>query len=237
MTDPISATTPGTLTEPRIVLFAKAPVPGKAKTRLTPRVGADGAARAARAMLLDTLGTTLSVAATTLVLDGDFREIDDDVQEVVAGSSFALDVVPQASGDFDERLEAAFSAGGVLVGMDTPQISAAALTEALTHYQAGRTPFMLSADGGWCLLGLKSQEAGLVRGVEASLGSTGEAQRRVLERAGLDVATLPALQDVDTPEDADAVAALSAGTRFAAVWAREGAAAAASSNAHVEVAA
>jgi glycosyltransferase A (GT-A) superfamily protein (DUF2064 family) len=199
----------------RVLVMAKSPEPGRTKTRLAPRVGIGGAALAARAMLLDTIEVALSASDVTLVLDGVLdTDLEQRVNELVASSGRAFDVVPQVEGSFDERLAAAFELGGVLVGMDTPQIEVSVLTTALAQLDAGRQPFVPSEDGGWCLLGLEPEDAALVRGVGTSSASTGQDQFDRLGRPSL----LEPLRDVDTPEDADAVAALVPTSRFAALW-------------------
>jgi glycosyltransferase A (GT-A) superfamily protein (DUF2064 family) len=199
------------------MVMAKAPVAGRVKTRLTPVYSAVQAAALAEAALRDTLTVLAGIAGVrrVVVLDG------------AAGpwlpAGFA--VVAQAGGGLDERLAAAF--GGcdgpaVVVGMDTPQLTADLLRPALEPGGWDRADawFGPAADGGFWALGLAVPDPALLRGVPMSRPDTGRLQRERLLAAGLTVRDLPELRDVDTPRDADLVAALAPGTRFAATLAR-----------------
>ena len=102
-----------------VIVIAKAPVPGRVKTRLTPPLSPTQAAALARAALEDTLA---AVAAARLAgrrvvaLDGDPDGWLPDGFELVA----------QRGGGLAQRLARAFEdVGGpaLLIGMDTPQIT------------------------------------------------------------------------------------------------------------------
>jgi rSAM/selenodomain-associated transferase 1 len=200
----------------QIVVIAKEPVPGRVKTRLTPAYTPGQAARLAAAALEDTLRAVAATRAShrVLALDG--------LPGAWLPDGFA--VIPQRGGGLDERLAAAFQdahrlhrAPIVLVGMDTPQVTPALLDRAraaLTECDAVYGP---AADGGWWLLGLRRPDPSLLLGVPMSLPTTGECQLGRLREAGLSVAALPELVDVDTPDDARTVAAQAPGSRFAAV--------------------
>jgi glycosyltransferase A (GT-A) superfamily protein (DUF2064 family) len=127
--------------------------------------------------------------------------------------------VPQVAGGLDERLAAAFDlcAGrpALLIGMDTPQVSAELLAEALAATVSGAA-FGPSYDGGWWALGLAHSDGALLRGIETSTARTGALQRARLADAGLAVTDLPTLVDVDDAADAARVAAEYPGGAFAA---------------------
>ncbi|GGS12597.1 glycosyl transferase [Streptomyces aureoverticillatus] len=200
-----------------LLVIAKAPVPGRVKTRLTPPYSPEEAARLAEAALVDTLSVVLAVPAgrRVLVLDGAPGPWLPD----------GVEVVPQCAGGLDERLAGAFGAcdgPALLVGMDTPQVSPALLAPVLAP-DAWRTAdawFGPAADGGFWALGLAAPDPELLRGVPMSTPTTGAVQRARLTAAGLRVRDLPVLRDVDTAADAAAVAATAPHTRFAAELAR-----------------
>lgn len=200
-----------------LLIIAKAPVPGRVKTRLTPPYSPEEAARLAEAALVDTLHVVLDVPARrrVLVLDGvPGRWLPD-----------GFEVVPQRAGGLDERLAGAFGvcAGpALLVGMDTPQVSPALLAPVLAGdaWRAADAWFGPAADGGFWALGLAAPDPGLLRGVPMSTPTTGAVQRARLTAAGLRVRDLPVLRDVDTAADAAAVAAAAPDTRFARELAR-----------------
>ena len=77
-----------------------------------------------------------------------------------------------------------------------------------------------SQDGGFWLLGLREVDPALILGVPMSQPDTGARQLARLHRAGLRVEMLPELTDIDTVREAERVAAVTPGSRFAACLAR-----------------
>jgi hypothetical protein len=112
----------------------------------------------------------------------------------------------------------------VLIGMDTPQVTPALLTDAAMPLVSGEADAVLgpAADGGFWLLGLRSPNWSLLHGVPMSRSDTGQAQLARLHSAGLRVALMPELSDVDFAQDAMRVAAGIPESRFAAVLAGTG---------------
>ncbi|MDF9714842.1 DUF2064 domain-containing protein [Nocardioides sp. ChNu-99] len=206
-----------------VLVVAKAPVPGLAKTRLGAEVGMPEAAALAAAALLDTLEAAEAYAGPHrchVALAGDLAEGAE--TEALTTALAGWTVRPQVDGDFDERLAAAHAAvpGPVVqVGMDTPQVTPALLAEVaagLADHDAVLAP---AADGGWWALALRDpRDAAALRGVPMSTADTGAATRAALEAAGLSVATAPELVDVDEVGDARTVAAAAPATRFARGW-------------------
>jgi len=198
----------------QLLLMAKAPVPGLVKTRLCPPCTPEQAAAVAAAALADTVDSLASTPAVrrTLVLNGRM--------EVPAG----WDVVAQRGAGLGERLANAYADAAwpglaqLLVGMDTPQLSPALLADAGERLCRDGVDAVLGLadDGGWWALGLRDPAAGAVlRDVPMSTSETGQLTLRALHGFGLRVALLRVLRDVDTADDAHAVAALCPGTRFA----------------------
>jgi hypothetical protein len=191
-----------------LLVIAKQPVPGRVKTRLVPPCSYEQAAALAEAALADTLDTAALVPARrrVLVLDG----------QPGPWLPPGFDIVPQCGGALDERLAHAFAAvsgPALLIGMDTPQVTPALLT---LDWQAADAVFGPAADGGFWALGLRDPDPDLLRGVPMSTAGTGRIQRARLVAAGLRVADLPQLRDVDTAADAVAVARQAPQGRFAA---------------------
>jgi uncharacterized protein len=197
---------------PRLIVLAKAPIPGLSKTRLCPPCTPAQAAAVAEAALADTLLAVKGVAGVrpVLVLDG------------APGRWLprGMDVIPQRGGGLDQRLAGAFDdCGGpaLLIGMDTPQVTPALLRSCVDALLAPGVDAVLgpALDGGWWAAGLRRPVASAFLGVPMSTGRTCEVQRRRLAGLGLNVAELPALSDVDVWEDALSVASGAAGGRFA----------------------
>ncbi len=195
-----------------VIVIAKAPTPGRAKTRLTPPCTPHEAAVLAEAALADTLDAVVACGAgrRMLALDG---TPGDWLPE-------GFEVVPQRGDGLGERLAAAFADAGepaFLVGMDTPQITPALLDAGLAQPCA----LGLATDGGWWGLSLPGDSGDsplgpVFEGVPMSADDTGLRQLARLREVGLDPTPLPVLRDVDTIADARAVASLAPGTRFAA---------------------
>ncbi|MFI6576823.1 DUF2064 domain-containing protein [Nocardiopsis sp. NPDC050513] len=196
-----------------LLVIAKEPVPGRVKTRLVPEYTPREAARVAAAALEDTLHTVLSIPARRRVLALDGRP-----GPWLPDGGF--DVVAQSGGGLDERLAAAFagcSGPTLLLGMDTPQVTADVLAPALAAdaWRRADAWFGPSEDGGFWALGLADPDPALLLGVPMSTDRTGRVQRGRLTDAGLRVGDLPLLVDVDTAADAARVARQAPWSRFA----------------------
>jgi rSAM/selenodomain-associated transferase 1 len=205
----------------QIVVIAKEPVPGRVKTRLTPPFTPDEAAALAEASLTDTLDAVAqtTVARRVLALQG----------RPGRWLPSGFDVIGQRGSGLDERITWALTDARVtlplpvvLIGMDTPQVTPgllAAAAEPLVSKTADAT-FGLAEDGGFWLLGLREVDPSLILGVPMSQPDTGPKQLARLEQAGLRITMLPELTDVDTVREAEHVAAITPGSRFAACMTR-----------------
>jgi uncharacterized protein len=210
-----------------VLVLAKAPVAGRVKTRLMTATTPRGAAGIAAAALLDTLDAARDVrdAQVVVALEGD--PADAEHRDEITAALARCVVVPQRGESLGARITAAHAAVAdafpgavsVQIGMDTPQVDAALLGAALdlvtTDADAALGPAL---DGGWWALALADpRRAGLVAEVPTSRDDTGARTLAAL-RAGLTperVLELPPLSDVDTPDDALAVADLAPTGRFA----------------------
>jgi glycosyltransferase A (GT-A) superfamily protein (DUF2064 family) len=206
------------MSAPTLLVVAKAPVPGLAKTRIAVDVGEVAAADLAAAALLDTLDTAVSTGMSVVVaLTGDLDRAAryEELRTVLAG----VVVVPQIGESFGERLarahlDADAGRGVVQVGMDSPHLQADDLAEAADRLDQHPSVLGPAEDGGWWLLGVRhGSDASALASVEMSTPSTGQHTREVLPAP---TALIRTLRDVDTWADARAVAAEIAHTRFAA---------------------
>lgn len=209
-----------------ILVVAKAPVPGLAKTRLTPPAAPEQAAAIAAAGLLDTLEAAAGTGLPTVVAwTGDTTAAvrANEVREALAGTT----VVVQRGSEFADRLVAAHSDTSRLfpgepilqIGMDTPQVTPELLTASIERLGTGPCDVVLgpASDGGWWALGVThAQHAEALRHVPMSTSDTGDRTLSALRARGLHPEALPELSDVDTMVDAEAVAATIPGSRFAA---------------------
>jgi rSAM/selenodomain-associated transferase 1 len=193
--------------------MAKSPLPGRVKTRLCPPCSPTQAADIAAAALLDTLDAVAAadVARRVLVLEGD------------PGPWLppGIEVLAQRGDGLDERLAAAVDdlAGPLLiVGMDTPQVTAELLDAAARELLADGTDAVVgpASDGGYWLIGLRSRRPDALLGVPMSVGHTFTAQMERLDQLGLTAVLVGELRDVDTFSDALVVAEAHPDGRFAA---------------------
>jgi hypothetical protein len=196
-----------------LLVIAKEPLAGRAKTRLTPPCSPREAAQLAAASLLDTLEAVKRTPAARKVL------IFEGNPERWRPAGF--EVIRQRGNGLAERLAAAFEdvdGPALLVGMDTPQLTPELLRDGMDALCSRELDAVLgpSLDGGYWSIGLRGPVRGAFAGVPMSSHSTGVRQRARLAELGLRVHEQARLRDVDTIEDAWAVAAECPGSRFAA---------------------
>lgn len=185
--------------------MAKAPVPGLAKTRLIPALGAEGAAALAARMLQHTLAEALAAGLGPVTLCA----APDAAHAAFAGVVQArqVAVVDQGDGDLGARMQRAFEralprhAGALLVGTDAPALDAAVLQAAHRQLQDHDAVIGPAHDGGYVLIGLRRAEPRLFTGMPWSTPQVLALTRERLREAGLRWAELPPLHDVDDPAD------------------------------------
>ncbi|ORV81911.1 glycosyltransferase involved in cell wall biogenesis [Mycobacterium interjectum] len=193
-----------------VLVVAKAPEPGRAKTRLAATVGDRVAADIAAAALLDTLDAVAAapVLARVVALTGDLDAAARAAELRQRLESFA--VIPQRGNDFADRLANAHadsgSRSGVLpilqIGMDTPQVTAELLADCAGRLLKAPAILGLARDGGWWALGVGMPAmAECLRGVPMSRPDTGELTLKALRDNGIDVVEVQHLADVDVVDD------------------------------------
>jgi uncharacterized protein len=209
-----------------LLVVAKAPVPGRAKTRLAATVGDRVAAEIAAAALLDTLDAVANtpVAARVVALTGELDAAAGAAEIRRRLASFT--VIGQRGNDFGDRLANAHADAATVVGqpvlqigMDTPQVTAELLHDCGRRLVESPGVLGLAPDGGWWALGVHSPAlAECLRDVPMSQPDTGALTLKALRSNGVDVALLGELADFDIADDVAAVRAVCRpGSRFASV--------------------
>ena len=208
-----------------VVVFAKAPVPGLAKTRLAPALGAEGAAALAERLLVH--ATAAAVAArlgpVELCVTPDASHPVFQRLALERGLSLAL----QGGGDLGERMHRALQrhlqrqvqrqiqrriqhgsqrqpqphAPVLLMGADAPALDAALLREAAALLNTHDAVFVPALDGGYALVGLSRPQPMLFEGMVWSTASVMQASRLRARAAGLRWAETAAVADIDVPDD------------------------------------
>lgn len=191
---------------PGIAVLARAPVPGKAKTRLIPALGAAGAAGLAGWMLRRAVATAQAAQLGPVQL---FCAGDIDHPDFVACSGItALPRQPQAAGDLGERMlaaaESALTADGVIViGTDCPALTATHLhqvAQELAHHDAVAIP---AEDGGYVLIAMRRPSPELFAGICWGGPEVMTHTRQRLANLGWHWAEPLTLWDVDRIEDVE----------------------------------
>lgn len=186
-----------------IAILAKAPIPGLAKTRLIPAIGAHAAAVLQERLTERAVATALAanVGPVTLWCAPDSTHTS--FLKLVAGSRITLR--PQPDGDLGARMLAATAAsrGPVLVmGTDCPALTDVHLRSAADALRDGTDVVLIPAeDGGYVLIGTRSTQPALFAdmrwGTETVVAET---RARVIAHR-LVLAERPPLWDVDTEID------------------------------------
>lgn len=182
-------------------MFARPPVPGRVKTRLTPALPEAHAARLYAAMLADTLAV---VAESPLERRVVFWADDPGASHALpAGFEMRLQVgqgLGERVADAASRLLAE-GHRAILVGSDCPGLTAPLLAQAARALEGSDCVIGAATDGGYWLIGLSRPAPELFEDVE---WSSDRLFRQTLARAaslGLSVTTLPFQSDLDTPLD------------------------------------
>lgn len=190
-----------------LAILAKAPVPGLAKTRLMPLLGAAGAARAQRGFALQTLATARAASTGSVTLwcapDASHRFFRTLQQR------HGVTILTQPAGDLGHRMAIAAShhfsraphAPLLIIGTDCPVLTSAHLQQAADTLQTCDVVLIPAEDGGYVLIGLRRLLPGVFNEVEWSTPQVLRQTRERLKAAGASWRELPPLWDVDEPAD------------------------------------
>lgn len=215
----------------RLVVIAKAPVPGQAKTRMAPALGLEGAARLAEALLADALArvTRLQAMADAAAKAVAAAEVEagnhappvpmlsvelclspspsDPVWQAHLPSNGHWHLADQGSGDLGNRMGCASqraSAAGeavVLVGTDCPLLSPELMWQAIAALTHHEAALVPAADGGYVLLGLRLHHDEVFVDMPWSTDAVAGLTLSRLAAKGCKVWLGPTLPDVDEPPD------------------------------------
>lgn len=189
----------------RIVIFAKAPVAGFAKTRLVPVLGAETAARLARRMLLHTVQEAIAAALGPVELCVTPSPSNPAWQGLPPLEG--VEWTEQVAGDLGARMADAArraTAPGqpvLLIGTDCPSLDAAQLRRAVAMLPDADAVLYPTCDGGYALLGLRRFDRRLFEQIP---WSTPEVAHHTVERVrelGWSLAVGEMMHDIDEPAD------------------------------------
>jgi uncharacterized protein len=204
----------------RIMVFAKAPVPGQVKTRLIPALGASGAAALQRQLIERTLGTALAAGLGTPELW--CAPGPDDPFFASCANNYGVSLKPQGEGDLGIRmaraLESAVGSGSpaLLIGCDCPVLTSAYLGEAAVALAEGNDAvFGPAEDGGYVLVGAaRSLPVQLFEDIAWGSATVMQVTRARLAQGNCHWRELALLWDLDRPEDLPRLRKLGASERI-----------------------
>lgn len=191
----------------RIVIFAKAPQPGFAKTRLIPVLGAQGAANLAQQLLNNTVQAACAADADSVELCVTPAASDPMWQALRQAIPDQVLWTEQGDGDLGTRMARAAERvidngeSMLLIGTDCPELTAGLLSEAVTALHSADATLIPVSDGGYVLLGLNRFHPSLFDAIAWSTESVAEETRCRLARLGWSLHQHPALHDIDEPAD------------------------------------
>ncbi len=194
-----------TRTTNALIIFAKAPVAGLAKTRLIPALGEQGAAALAQRLLDHAvhMGMEAGFDYCELCTTPDHNHAA--FQQLAA--NYPLILTTQGAGDLGERMHRALSrvladhARVLLVGTDVPALSAAVLREAAVALDPCGAVFVPAQDGGYALVGLTGAHAELFTEMPWSTPQVMQATRARARAADVTWTELAPVADIDEPAD------------------------------------
>jgi hypothetical protein len=188
-----------------VIVFAKAPVPGLAKTRLAPALGSSGAAALAERMLWHALGQACDAGLGPVELCAAPDASHPSLR--LAALTFGTTLAEQGDGDLGLRMHRAFERQlarhdrALLIGTDAPALDASVLRQAARALDTHDAVFVPALDGGYALVGLRRADARCFTGMRWSHARVMDDTRERLRAAGLRWAELAPVADIDEPAD------------------------------------
>ncbi|WP_201557821.1 TIGR04282 family arsenosugar biosynthesis glycosyltransferase [Psychrobacter sp. 72-O-c] len=187
-----------------IIIFAKYPAQGMAKTRLIPALGIEGAAQIAQHLLLHSVEQAV---ATDYVVELCVSPVPTDPCWQVLYLPDTLQWSAQTDGDLGARLlTASQQALGkykkiALIGTDCPSLTAQRIQVAMQQLDQYDAVMIPASDGGYVLLGFKQVHESLFSNMTWSVDSVAAATQQRIAALGWTLAILDPLHDIDEPAD------------------------------------
>lgn len=188
-----------------LIVFAKAPMAGFAKTRLIPALGEVGAAHLADRLLAHALAQACAAAIGPVELCCWPDTSHPAFQNLAQVHGVTLS--DQGEGDLGEKMARALGRalqthqGAIVMGTDAPGVDALYLQDAAAALQYQDAVFGPALDGGYTLVGLRAAQPALFDAMPWSTSSVMGETRLRLARLGIAHAELAVLSDVDEPAD------------------------------------
>jgi uncharacterized protein len=186
-----------------VAVLAKAPLPGFAKTRLIPALGADGAASLQARLVERAVATACAAVIGPVTLWATPDESHPLFQAI--GAHLGVALARQGDGDLGARMLAAIAAANapaLVIGTDCPALTLDHLRAAADVLRGGGDAVVIpTEDGGYALIGMRAPAHALFSDMHWSAPGVMDETRRRLRALGLTWQEPVTLWDVDLPED------------------------------------
>lgn len=188
-----------------LIIFAKSPIPGKVKTRLTPYITPTEAAELYKAFITDIIRNThklkcerVTIAYTPSNAEATFHSI--------CGQS--VNYIPQKGNNLGERMKNAFmysfeksSERTVIIGTDSPTLPLSYIQKAFDALKEVSVTIGPTFDGGYYLIGLSEQNDTIFDGVDWSTSNVFSQTLARIQAVKKQLCVLPPWYDVDTSDN------------------------------------
>ncbi|WP_377475785.1 MAG: TIGR04282 family arsenosugar biosynthesis glycosyltransferase [Microcoleus anatoxicus] len=191
----------------QLIIFTRYPAPGKAKTRLIPVLGKEGAANLHRLMTQRTIARALSLQnSRQLSVEIHYTGSSQQLMEDWLGTEIIYH--QQSEGDLGARMLAAFQKSfnlGIekvaIIGTDCPKLKQQMLAKAFDDLSDKDLVLGPAKDGGYYLIGLRCVIPELFDGIQWGSNEVFADTLAIAKKLGLNIGILPTLVDIDRPED------------------------------------
>jgi len=190
-----------------LLLFAKAPIPGKVKTRLQSHCSAEQAAQIAEVLLEESL-----IQATTHWPGNVYLSVALDSEHPFLQKmceKYSVELTMQCVGDLGDKMSGAFDQFGypaAIMGCDAPHIRADDLIKAHGLLTQGDSVLGPSEDGGYYFIGLASRQPSIFKGISWGNETVMQETQLRAKELNLDFRMLSPLNDIDEWQDLQSVA-------------------------------
>ncbi len=193
------------MSQPRLLIFAKQPVPGQVKTRLQPEYTPEQSAEIASFMIRATVELAVTAWPGDVMLYA-WPGIDHPLFRQLA-RDFRISLAQQAEGDLGAKMLSAIregiarGAGTAIMGCDVPQCGWDVIDQANDWLARGKNVLGPTEDGGYYFIGLQQARPELFDKIPWSSNQVLPVTLARAEKLGVELDLLKTLRDIDTADD------------------------------------
>lgn len=186
-----------------LIILVKNPIPGKTKTRLAATVGNDKALKMYGILTRWTANQAAALKDVSVYVYYSNQTVETDewsqpnfVKRVQRGDDLGARMEHAIAEVFNDGQEKV-----IIIGTDCPGVTTTYLQEAFAMLNDANIVLGPALDGGYTLLGMKTQPAPLFTGVDWSTEKVASQTIALAEQSNLTVKQLAPLSDIDYVED------------------------------------